>query len=312
MPSTKKVEFAVFAPGFDQNVGGYIVLHYLCHLLNKLGHTAHLIPLFSSAEVSPVDADERVRDLFEQREAIRRTPYALNPAWNTPIYRRPLKGIAKRDDLVVVYPEVVFGNPLRAKNVARWLLHDPGFHHKDVYFVPGEVHFRYLEMHKAVPMPWIEVAEQLLTVTYVPWEHYQPPPEGSTRNGTAYLLRKGKGKPLVHELEGSIQIDGKHHADIGAIFRRVTTFISYDSRTFYSVLAALAGTDSIVIPDEGISLEEWQPDPTLRAGIAYGFSDLERAQRSQREVSSNIEKVVHQSEKSVSDFIDFWSRRLLL
>lgn len=309
--SAPRPEFVVFAPPYDPNVGGYIALHYLCHLLNEVGHKAHLIPFFNSAEISPIDSDSLVTKLLDQRAEIQKSNYTINAAWNTPIYRRPWRGIAKRDDLVVVYPEVVFGNPLRAKNVARWLLHDPGFHNKQVYFVPGEVHFRYLEMHRPVPVPWIEVAEQLLTVTYVPWEHYQPPPEGSPRKGTAYLLRKGKGKSLVHNLTDSIQVDGMSHPEIGEICRQVQTFISYDARTMYAPLAAIAGADSVVIPDEGIEEKEWQPNEALRAGLAYGFERLEWARSTRHLTAERFLAMEIGSRESVAEFARFWQRRLL-
>jgi len=307
--SAPRPEFVVFAPPYDPNVGGYIALHYLCHLLNEVGYRAHLVPFFNSAEISPIDADSLVTKLLDQRAEIQKSNYTINAAWNTPIYRRPWRGIAKRDDLVVVYPEVVFGNPLRAKNVARWLLHDPGFHNKQVYFVPGEVHFRYLEMHRPVPVPWIEVAEQLLTVTYVPWEHYQPPPAGSPRKGTAYLLRKGKGKPLVHNLTDSVQVDGMSHAQIGEIFRRVQTFITYDTRTLYAYLAAIAGADSVIVPDHGIDELRWQPEEVLRHGVAYGFDRIEWARSTRHLVSENYQKLAHDSESSVVNFANFWKTR---
>lgn len=308
--SAPRPEFVVFAPPYDPNVGGYIALHYLCHLLNEVGYKAHLVPFFNSAEISPIDADSLVTKLLDQRAEIQKSNYTINAAWNTPIYRRPWRGIAKRDDLVVVYPEVVFGNPLRAKNVARWLLHDPGFHNKQVYFVPGEVHFRYLEMHRPVPVPWIEIAEQLLTVTYVPWEHYQPPPEGSPREGTAYLLRKGKGKPLVHDLADSIQIDGMSHAQIGEIFRRVQTFISYDTRTMYSALAAIAGAESVIIPDADIDEDDWQPVEPYRYGIAYGWERRTWALSTRHLTASVVAEAESTSCASVSAFIKFWSTRI--
>jgi len=309
--SAPRPEFIVFAPPYDPNVGGYIALHYLCHLLNEVKYTAHLVPLFSSAEISPIDPDSAAtKVLEEQRDSIRKSSYKVNAAWNTPIYRRPWRGIAKRDDLVVVYPEVVFGNPLRAKNVARWLLHDPGFHNKQVYFVPGEVHFRINEMHRAVSMPWIEVVDELLTVSHLPWEHYYPPPDGSPRKGTAYIVRKGKGKPLVHDLNDSIQVDGMSHAQIGEICRQVLTFISYDSRTTYSALAAVAGADSVVIPDEGVSEEDWQPDEAIRGGIAYGIHQIEESRLGRERLTERLRGISDNSKRSVSDFAVFWKERL--
>jgi hypothetical protein len=308
--SAPRPEFVVFAPPYDPNVGGYIALHYLCHLLNEVGYKAYLVPFFNSAEISPIDSDSLVAKLLDQRAEIQKNNYTVNAAWNTPIYRRPWRGIAKRDDLVVVYPEVVFGNPLRAKNVARWLLHDPGFHNKQVYFVPGEVHFRFLAMHQTVPMPWIEIAKPFLTVSSLPWEHYQPPLEGSPRSGTAYILRKGRDRPLVHDLADSIQVDGMSHAQIGEICRKVKTFISYDPRTTYSYLAALTGVDSVVIPEEEVTAEMWQPDPALRAGVAYGFDDIDRARRTVDVLARRMTQISDNSRASVSRFADFWFARL--
>lgn len=300
----------MFAPGYDPNVGGFIVLHYLCHLLNQLGHTAHLVPLFRSVEISPLDPDLLLQSLFDQRTALRKTPYTMHPDWDTPLYRRPLKGIARRSNVVVVYPEVTFGNPLRAKHVARWLLYTPGFHNKEVFFVPGEVQFRYLEMHKPVPMPWIEVAEQMLTVTHLPWELYQPPPEGSPRSGTAYAMRKGKGRPIVHDLTDSVCIDGMSHQQIGDIFRRVETFISYDTRTTYSLLAALAGADSVVVPEPGVDEDEWLPEEHLRAGLAYGFERLDWARSTRHLTAERFREMQTRSADSVAAFADFWTERL--
>lgn len=309
--SRPALQFVIFAPPYDPDVGGYIALHYLCHLLNELGHPAFLVPRFWSAEISPLDSEERLKALMAQREAIRQQPFVINPAWNTPIYRKPWRGIAQRTDTVVVYPESEFGNPLRGRHVARWLLHDPGFHQKEVYFVPGEVHFRYLEMHQPVRMPWIEVVDTLLTVSHIPWEHYHPPAEGAQRSGTAYLLRKSRHRPLVHEVEGSIKVDGMSHAQIGEICRQVRTFISYDTRTLYSHLAALAGADSIVVPEDGVSVEAWQPDPALRAGVAYGFDDLAAARASQPVVRDTLQKLADRSRHSVAGFAAFWQTRLL-
>lgn len=303
-------EFVILAPGYNPNVGGFIVLHYLCHLLNELGHTAHLVPLFRSFELSPVDPDVFVQAILEPRASLRRTPYTLHPDWNTPLYRRPLRGIRKREEVVAVYPEVTFGNPLRARHVARWLLHTPGFHNKDVFFVPGEVQFRYLEMHKPVPMPWIEVAEQMLTVTYLPWESYQPPPEGSPRSGTAYLMRKGAGRSIVHDLSDSVCIDGMSHQEIGDIFRRVQTFISYDTRTSYSLLAAVAGADSVIVPEDGVDEDQWLPEEHLRVGLAYGFDRLDWARSTRHLAAERFQEMQTRSADSAADFARFWTERL--
>ena len=308
--SRKSVEFIVFAPPYNPNIGGFVVLHQLCHFLNEIGRTCHLVPWFSSAEISPIDDVAAANRVFEQREYIRQDKYKVHPDLNTPVYRRPWRGIAQRDDVVVVYPEVVFGNPLRARNVARWLLHNPGFHTKHCYYVPGEVHFRYVDAYKPLPLPWIEVSDLILTVVRMPWEQYRAPPVGSPRKGTAYILRKGAGKPLVHDLTDSIQIDGMSHAEISDIFRRVETFISYDTYTFFSTLAVVAGADSVVIPDSGMTADDWTPNPEQRVGVAFGFDDLRRARATRNQLLAGLESTVRETERMVKAFADFWETRL--
>jgi hypothetical protein len=308
--SKKSVEFIVLAPPYDPNVGGFVVMHQLCHFLNEIGHTCHLVPWLSSEDVSPIDDITRANRIFNQREYIQRDNFRVHSGLNTPIYRRPWRGIAKRDDLVVVYTEVVFGNPLRARNVARWLLHNPGFHTKDCYYPHGEVHFRYLDAYKPLSLPWIEVSDLILTVQRIPWEQYKAPQLSSPREGTAYIVRKGAGKPFVHDISNSVKIDGMSHAEISDVLRRVKTLISYDAYTLYSALAVVAGADSVVIPDPGVSVDEWMPNPEQRAGLAYDFDDLDRARAARNQYLNSLKSIDHQTENMVKAFADFWQTRL--
>jgi hypothetical protein len=306
-----KPDFIIFSPDYNPNNGGAIVLHYLCHLLNANGFLAHILPYFHCQDVSPFDdLVEKVCELNEVKKRILGTPYQLNPDWNTPLYPKEIAHIRHRDDVVVVYPEIIFGNPLRARHVARWLLHEPGFHHRQVYFEHGEVQFRYLDLHPVVRMPWVDLSNHFLTVMHIPWQHYTPAPEGHKREGTAYMIRKGHGKQVIHDLSNSFQIDGKSHAEIGEIFRSVQTFISYDTKSIYSMLAALAGADSVVVPDDGVDEADWQPVTEMRFGIAYGFEKLEWAKSTRHLVAENLRKLDDDSMSSVRQFAHDWQLRL--
>ena len=44
--------FLIFSAGFDEDSGGQILLHKLCHILNQLGRTSSLTPMFESHEIS--------------------------------------------------------------------------------------------------------------------------------------------------------------------------------------------------------------------------------------------------------------------
>jgi hypothetical protein len=198
-----------------------------------------------------------------------------NPNFNTPrLDIRSAHEIANNDEYVVIYPEVVMGNPLQAKNVVRWFLHDPGFHTKTIQYGSGELYFRFGSITNPFDPPLhSKISTQNLTVLHFPFEIYNLQNLPEKRSGTAYCLRKGKKKPLEHDLDDSILIDGLSHHEIAAIFKRVKRFISYDTKTAYSYFATLCGCESVVIPDPGISKEEWIPDPAVRIGLSYGFTD---------------------------------------
>jgi hypothetical protein len=215
-----------------------------------------------------------------------------------------------RSNIVVVYPEIVSGNPLQAHHVARWLLHEPGFHTGNIFFSRGEVEFLHSTRFRPVQSPGLEVAPALLDIYVIPWELYEAE-RGTDRRGIAYAIRKGKGKTMVHDTADSILIDGMRPAEVAAVFKRVKTFISYDPHTMYSALAVIAGCESVVIPDPGVPPEVWCPDITGRLGIAYGFEDLPRAQATRDELILTLRKRDTANRQSVQTFIKFWEGRLL-
>jgi hypothetical protein len=66
----------------------------------------------------------------------------------------------------------------------------------------------------------------------------------------------------------------------------------------------LCGAESIVIPDEGVSEEQWYSNPEDRLGVAYGFENIERAQKTSALLLAKIEKEQNESAHSVDVFID--------
>ncbi|WP_371061288.1 hypothetical protein [Rhodosalinus sp. 5P4] len=124
--------YIVYTFSWNENNGGVIFMHNLVHELNRMGERA--FP-WKAAPIYKPGRRQRLRNW------LRPEPLVTNPMLNTPVARR-------RDlsaDSIVIYPELVRGNPLNARYVVRWLLYKPGLLYP-FDFGPGEMFFRAGEM----------------------------------------------------------------------------------------------------------------------------------------------------------------------
>lgn len=105
--------FAIAAPQYTHRSGGIRALYRLCQVLNLRGIPTAILPLhpFDTLPIPPVPLVDRVRP-----------------------------------DTIVIYPEVVLGNPAGATRVVRWCLNYPGhlgggvdFPEQDFVFVLAEL-----------------------------------------------------------------------------------------------------------------------------------------------------------------------------
>lgn len=280
--------FIIYSPSYKGDSGGIIVLHKLCHILNEQGHKAYLWP-------------DRIGTKQTYRKKLRNQlfpkHYITNPEFNTPV--------AKSSDLssqsLVIYPETVIGNPLKGRRIARWLLHKPGFHTGKVGFTPGELIFAFddycIDTHYDID-PKNKLFVLALNSAYNAIEV-------GAREGSCYMMRKGLGRTLVHDLAGSIQVDGLDHEELAAVFRKTKYFYCYDELTLYSQYAALCGCISIVIPDQFKTRAEWVKNhPISKYGIAYGLDDVNHAVETQGKVAEYFQDLEKESRETVSRFVE--------
>lgn len=272
-------KFIIFAPTYNEDIGGVVLLHKLCHLLNENKFQSFLFPFFAPSEKYLEEANID----FNYLENILKTSadsFAVNPQFNTPILQS-IELLKNLDSWVIVYPEIVSKNPMKAKNVIRWLLHYPGFHTGKVEYGINELYFKsHQQMHNhKCTFDASTTSNVPLYITHYPLHLYNLKDTALRRSGIAYCIYKGKGRKIDSSLKDAILIDGKSHTEIAKIFKEVTLFISYDLHTAYSTFAVLCGCTSVVIPEEGLSEERWRPDPTTRYGIAYGLDKINQASK---------------------------------
>jgi len=287
-------KYIIYTPSFDINSGGAIILHYLCHLLNSMDYDAYLWyerkavwntkrPLFS------------IYRFYRYYKKYFSSSFLTNPSFNTPI--------AKSNDLedsIVIYPEIVDGNPLNAKKVVRWLLHKPGFHTGRINFTKDELIFAY---SKECEGSGITInKEQILTIKYIMRDIYYNK-NNKIRNNICYSIRKGVNKTFIHSKD-AICIDGLSHAEISDIFNKSHTFISYDPYSYYSTYASLCGCNSIIVPDTNISKEQWHPDIRDRYGLAYGIDDIDYGIETRSKMMEYLDEQDKLNLLSIKNFIN--------
>ncbi len=306
----------ICAPSYSDNNGGAIALHKLCSLINEQGGKAYLFPFVDNFEFNKFNYWRILFKFIKKhlREPFRR--YKLNHSFKTSVLKRIPNNLGT-DEWIVLYPEITFGNPLGAKNVIRWLLNNPGYdpntgkNTKKIFFGQNELYFRIGPWFKDFQYPGSTTSKNFLQIFHIPLNLYNLDGVAEERVGSAYLLRKGISKKIVHDLNNSILIDGMKHHEIAKIFKRVEFFISYDSHSTFSFLAALCGCKSIVIPDAGVSEDEWIPEEDHRYGVAYGFENLYKAESTRpllldryKGIEKSYADNVAQFLKEANDFFD--------
>ncbi len=297
-PGKGPLNYLVYSWSYNENSGGALYTHNLVNTLNALGEKAFLWPARHPLRYPTL------RNWLRREWRFMSSSYLVNPELDTPL--------ASRDDLndraVVIYPEIILGNPLRARNVVRWLLYNPKLH-THYRFGPDEMFFRAGEFCDVPELTGGAPDLFMWTVNRI-YRNEQR----ADRKGVCYMLRKGKNKPRIPETEvdSAVQVDGLSHAELNEVFNRCDTFYSYDEATMYSQYAALCGCTSVVVPGLFGSRAEWTENHKLGSyGVAYGTSpeELAHARATRHKVAELLQEQENESVDSVRRFVALTQER---
>jgi len=293
----KKFKYIIYSPPFDENSGGAIVLHRLCDLLNNSGEEAYMY--WYDVNFPKINFEKPFRSLYRILRFIFKryiSPYKTNPQFKTPIANSNLID----EDCIVVYPEIINGNPLNINNAVRWLLYRPGFHTGEIKYNKNDIFFFFQKSFDDEKLN--KFRDHYLNVVWIRDDIYKQTNFGE-RQGSCYMLRKGKGRKIVHDLEDSILLDNKTHIETAKIMNNCEYFICYDLHTMYTAYAVLCGCKVVVIPADGITKDQRQPNKVFQSGIAYGFDDLDEALRTRHLLYDALKKQEMEANKTVEFFI---------
>lgn len=298
-----KKKFIIFAPSYSENNGGAVTLHHLCDLINSNSRECYLYPGFDNIELNIINYKKvLLKFLFN----LIRQPFRFfktNERFNTPIIKN-FPGKFNVEDLIIIYPEIVFGNPLGAKNVVRWLLHNPGFFTNKIYYGKNEIYFKYSNQYDDFKyLNSFTSKNNLYIFTYLK-KYYNGNDLTTNRTGISYCVRKGRRSSVPFDLKNATLIDGLKHSEISKIFKKSKYFISFDQNTAFSRFAALCGCISIVVPKHGVDEDVWQPDSEERYGISYGFSS-ESIKKALDSVGKLKQKIIIEEKNSYNNVKNF-------
>ena len=305
------MKFVIVSP--RQRGGGAVVLHTLCYLLNQLGQEASIYYLeqnpkwqkkkrlmffwqiaFTCYDIlmsRRVKRDGEEKHLYDPKFI----GYVNESIRGCRAYRLPFVG----KKTIVIYPEVVYGNPLHARRVIRYLLYfnqyeDDAFGKRDVFYAYRNI---FNDSH-------LNPQGRILSLAHFDLNLYKRTNYGE-RKGTCYILRKGKNRSDLPEyLDGTV-IDDLPETEKVEVFNRCERCISYDTQTAYASIAALCGCLSIVVPEGGKTWRDYLKNEDKIPGVAYGFEEqeLEWARTTSSDVIKRYERVNQDGLKNVRKFI---------
>jgi len=231
----------------------------------------------------------------------------------TDLYRNyfcePVEGVKsqllpffRKERTLVVYPERIYGNFLRAKYVVRWLLYYNPYKGDGKAYGKNDLVIAYRDVFNDSSLnPECNV----IKITRFDSQLYRRYNFG-VRHGSCYIIRKGHNRSdLPKTFDGPI-IDDLSEEDKVKVFNASKYCYSYDLQTFYSTIAAYCGCISINVFEPGKCATDYYSKKELNKwyGVALGNTS-EAIQRSIDTREKLIESLNfdEQNSKNVDRFI---------
>lgn len=237
----------VASPDYTTKYGGIVVLHKLSHILNEIGFDSYMVNHTGDARVVKLNNNFNTKN--------------INASY-----------IDKEHD-IIIYPEIVKGNPYNVNKSVRYVLYYNKL--QNTYTTWGDNDF------------WIYYGDEfydgmrdknILTI-YDTKVHYFRDLNENRHIKSCFLIKKGNDYNHVsknYHPVNSLEINNWEDSYLLDIFNRCETFYSYDYNTYISIIAALCGCKSIIVPLKNISANDFRATNVDRAyGIAYGSDDIQ-------------------------------------
>ena len=191
------------------------------------------------------------------------------------------------DNEIMIYPEIVSGNPQNAKNHIKWLLNKADF--------PDEICFAWETGMGEYP---------LLTVNIIEMDLWKP---SANRGGdVAFWVGKGTLDPSVLP-ENAIQVSRSNFFNRQELAEFISTLdymISFDPFTAINLECVVSGVPVLICSENSF----WSKEKVLKQnwipyGVAWNINELEKARSSVHLARDHYEKLLNIFDNRIDNFI---------
>lgn len=297
----RRPKFLIVSP--PQRWGGPIVLHLLCRMLADYGYDAKVFLLRTD-----------VRCALSRQEFLEQYPPLMNKKVEQIMDGKDgaVKGCELTnwpyvdDDTIVVYPDIIFGNPLEAKHVVRWFLNVNRYTGKYIGGQPygkDDLFICYRDIFNDY-----NLSPNCRKVHLLHFDNdlYKRSNYGH-REGSCFFIRKGSERADLPPTVPGIILDNLPEDEKVKVMNKCKYCYSYDTQTFYSVIAAICGCISIVVPEPGKKREDYRHGNEKWWGVAYGTSpeEIAFARNTQIKLNAWVEAKVRANHENVHKFLNY-------
>jgi hypothetical protein len=282
------IKIVFYTPPIDDKCGGTMVLHNLAKSINSFGYSNFKAYLYSyDHKAYPNDFCNSFYN-----------PFLVD------------------SNTIVIYPETIIANPLRANHVVRWVLLDLGLE------VPKH-HYKYAWDKKDIVYHWepsvLKDSKQLVNIWTNP--EIKRTNFKKDRSKRCYAFKKVNNLPKTlhkkiqtYHAKTDINIDKLSIKQIIETFNECETFYCYDPNTFFTIMAPLCGCITVLHPIDGVSRDSYFSSRIIchnlsgfcyDAGIAYGNDpkEIKRARQTLPEAQNQYNKLCSLHSSSVTEFV---------
>jgi hypothetical protein len=266
--------YLIYAPPYTANSAGIWCLYHLCHELNGRGFPSFMVNSYRTAHqcVAPLIGWSEARRLV-------------------------------RRGYTAVYPEVVVGNPLRARSVARWVLNRPGLLGGRRGYDASELVFNYSEVYKAyIRGP---IAGMLHMPTIDQSLFFCDDEDLAHRSLECFYVGKSAWKEGVVERSKAFEITrlAPSKSELGKLFRASRVLYCFDNSTILVFEALMCGCPVVIIPDGTQTKADYANLELGMDGIAWGPEELGQVRTNVPRLRGRYEAIKDEFQVQLTQFI---------